>query len=151
MITTQLKMEDTCIICNVIETFWWKKMTKVEIWGPSSLFKLQMALAQRVKSHWHVCVSNQIFQLLKGRIDHWWLVAMTPLLSLNWIWGDKSLSFIRWGSKFARIRSTMTTLARVWIPCLVNRMSIHQREELNVVEGNACNCVSYIIGLWKGF
>ncbi len=143
-------MEDAYIICNVIETFWRKKMTKVERWGPSSPFKLQMALAQCVKSHWHVCVRNQIFQLLKGGIDHWRLVAMTPFLSLNWIWGDKSLSFIRWGSKFACIGSTMTTLVRVWMPCLVSRMSIHQWEKLNVVERNACNCVSYIIGLWKG-
>jgi len=39
-IITQLKMEDVSIFCNVIETFWQKKMTKVEKWKPSSPFKL---------------------------------------------------------------------------------------------------------------
>jgi hypothetical protein len=42
--SAQLKMEDTCILCNVIETFWRRKVTKVEKWGPFVPFKLQMAL-----------------------------------------------------------------------------------------------------------
>ncbi len=50
MTTTQLKMEDTCILRNVIEIFWQRKMTKVKIWTPSSLFKLQMAMAQSCKN-----------------------------------------------------------------------------------------------------
>jgi hypothetical protein len=37
--TTQLKMEDTCIFCNVIEFFWQKKVTKVKIWRFFSPFK----------------------------------------------------------------------------------------------------------------
>jgi len=39
-ITTQLKMEDVCVFYNVIEAFRWKKVIKVERWGPSSLVKL---------------------------------------------------------------------------------------------------------------
>jgi hypothetical protein len=30
MAIAQLKMEDTCIFCNVIETFWQRKVIKVE-------------------------------------------------------------------------------------------------------------------------
>jgi hypothetical protein len=30
MATIRLKMEDTCIFCSVIETFWQRKMIKVE-------------------------------------------------------------------------------------------------------------------------
>jgi hypothetical protein len=34
----------------------------------------------------------------------------------------------------------MTMLAKMRMSFLVNIMSIHQRKELNVVEGSACNC-----------
>jgi hypothetical protein len=62
-------MEDNSIPCNVIKTFLWIKATKR--WGSSNIFKLQMALTQSCKKYQHVCVSNQIPQLLKGGIDYW--------------------------------------------------------------------------------
>jgi hypothetical protein len=40
-----LKMEDACILCNMIEFFWQKQTIKVEKWKPYVPFKLQMALA----------------------------------------------------------------------------------------------------------
>ncbi len=45
-----------------------------------------------------------------------------------------------WGSKSAHIGSTMITLVKVQMPSLVNTMLTHQRKELKVVEGSACNC-----------
>jgi hypothetical protein len=69
MAITQFKMEDTYIFCNVIEVFLQKRMTQVERWRPSDLFKLQMILDNCVKTHWRVYVINQIFQFLNGGID----------------------------------------------------------------------------------
>jgi hypothetical protein len=45
MPTTQLKMEDACSLYNVIEFFCQRKVTKTKRKGPSSPFKLEMALA----------------------------------------------------------------------------------------------------------
>jgi hypothetical protein len=39
------KMENAYIFYNVIETFWWRKLTKVERWMFFIPFKLQMILA----------------------------------------------------------------------------------------------------------
>jgi len=44
-----------------------------------------------------------------------------------------------WGSKFVRVGLTMTTSTKVQMPSLVNTMSFHQWEELNVFEKNACS------------
>jgi hypothetical protein len=41
-----IKMVDICIFYNVIETFWQRKVAKVERWEPFDPFKLQMALGQ---------------------------------------------------------------------------------------------------------
>ncbi len=30
IISTRLKMEDVCILCNVIEILWWRKVTKTK-------------------------------------------------------------------------------------------------------------------------
>jgi hypothetical protein len=49
-IIARLKMKDACILCNVIKTFWEKKVTKVEKWRPFVPFKLQMALAWSCKN-----------------------------------------------------------------------------------------------------
>jgi hypothetical protein len=46
----QLKMHDACIFCNIIEIVWWKEVTKTKMGGPSSYFKLQLALAQSCKN-----------------------------------------------------------------------------------------------------
>jgi len=51
-----------------------------------------------------------------------------------------------WRSKFDRIGSAMTMLAKVQMPSLVSTMSTCQWKELNVVEGNACN---YFRPTWK--
>jgi len=40
----------------------------------------------------------------------------------------------------------MIMLAKMQMPSMVNTMSIHQQEELNVVKGNACNC---FCSMWK--
>jgi hypothetical protein len=40
----------------------------------------------------------------------------------------------------------MTTLTKMWMSSMVNTISTHQQEELNVVEGNACDCFCPI---WK--
>ncbi len=40
----QLKMEDACILCSVIEIFWQRKVTKIGRGGPFSPLKLQMTL-----------------------------------------------------------------------------------------------------------
>ncbi len=37
IVIAQLKMEDIYILCNVIEIFWWKKVTKTKKGGPSGL------------------------------------------------------------------------------------------------------------------
>ncbi len=51
MATTQLKMEDVCSLCNVIESFCQKKVTKTKKEGRAfSPFKIQMALAQLCKN-----------------------------------------------------------------------------------------------------
>jgi len=46
IVTTQLEMEDVCILCNIIENFWWKKIIKTERGGFNNFFKFQIALAQ---------------------------------------------------------------------------------------------------------
>jgi hypothetical protein len=43
-------MKDVCNLYNVIEIFYRKDVTKIERGGPSSLFKLQIALAQLCKT-----------------------------------------------------------------------------------------------------
>jgi len=50
------------------------------------------------------------------------------------------------GSKSACVVLAMITLAKVRMPFLVSNMSTHQREELNMVEGSACN---YSCHMWK--
>jgi hypothetical protein len=53
-------MKDACILCNVIETFWPKKMTKVENEGLLSPSSSKWHWHSRVKTHQHVCVNNKI-------------------------------------------------------------------------------------------
>ncbi len=45
MAITWLKMENACILYNVIEFFWQRKVIEIERWKPLNPFKLQMALA----------------------------------------------------------------------------------------------------------
>jgi hypothetical protein len=67
----QLKMEDACILCNVIEIFWWKKVTKTKRGGPSGPLKFHMAWYNCVKTYQFFCLNIQTPQLWKGRNDHW--------------------------------------------------------------------------------
>jgi hypothetical protein len=41
-----LNMKDICILCNVIEIFWWRNVIKIERWELYDPFKLQMELVQ---------------------------------------------------------------------------------------------------------
>jgi hypothetical protein len=50
MATTQLKMEDGCNLCNVIEFFCQRKVTKTKRERPFGPCKLQMTLAQLCKN-----------------------------------------------------------------------------------------------------
>ncbi len=50
MATTQLKMEDACRLCNVIEFFCQRKIIKTKRGKPSSPLKLQMVLAHLCKN-----------------------------------------------------------------------------------------------------
>jgi len=67
MAITRLRIEDACILCNVIETIWQWKMTKVKIWRPFSPFKLQMALAQSCKNTLACLCKQPNISIAKGR------------------------------------------------------------------------------------
>jgi len=47
--TTWFKMDNACGLCNVIEKFWQKKVTKTERGGPFGPFELQMTLTKLCK------------------------------------------------------------------------------------------------------
>jgi hypothetical protein len=51
-----------------------------------------------------------------------------------------------WQNKSAHVGLAMTTLVKVWMPYLVSTMLTCKQEELNVVEGSACN---YSHPMWK--
>jgi hypothetical protein len=137
----RLKMEDVCIFCNVIETFWQRKVTKVKKWRPSNPFKLQMALAQWCKNILACLYKQPNTWIAKGRnwsvgCHLWWLFA------LIWATLETSNPWIVQGrrSKFVQVGLAMTTLVRMRMPSLVSTMSTHRQKELNVVEESACDC-----------
>jgi hypothetical protein len=67
-----LNMEDFCILCNVIENFCRKKVTKIEGGGnPLALSSSKWHWHNHVKTHWFIYVDIQILQLLMGGIDQW--------------------------------------------------------------------------------
>jgi len=63
----QLKVEDAGSLYNVVEIFYWKKVTKIEREGPSSPFKLQMALAQLCKNTLAYLCRHLNISTIKGR------------------------------------------------------------------------------------
>ncbi len=139
--TAWLKMEDACILCNVIEIFWQGKWPMSKDEGILTLWSSKWHWHNCVKTYQHVYVSKQIFQLLRGGIDQW-VVGCDSSFSLAWV---KSKATNPWvtqdrRNKSTQVWSTMTTLIKVWMPSLVNTMSIHWREELNVVKKSSCNC-----------
>jgi hypothetical protein len=106
----------------------------------------------RVKTHRHVCVSNWIFQLLKGGID-WWGVSCNssfPWLELHWrqqileLHKIGEVNLLVLGQQWQhRLRCECHIW---WAQCqLINERSWMWLEK------NACNCVSYTISLWEGF
>jgi hypothetical protein len=139
--TARLKMEDVCILYNVIKTFWWRKMTKVKRQGPFVPFKLQMALAHSCRNTLTCLCQQPNTWIVKGR--NWSMGCwLQQFLSLAWVpSGVANLWLAQYqGSKFVRVELVMTMLVKVRMPSLVSTMSTHRQKELNVVEGNACNC-----------
>jgi hypothetical protein len=66
-------MENVCILCNVIEFFLWKKVTKTKRGGPSSSLKLQMTLAQSCKNTLtYLCRHPNISKKNWGRYSKGW-------------------------------------------------------------------------------
>jgi hypothetical protein len=76
-----LKMEHACILCNVIETFWQRKLTKTKRWRHSGLFKIRMALAQSCKNISTCLCRHPNTSIAKGR---------------NWLWGVSCDNFFVW-------------------------------------------------------
>ncbi len=74
------------------------------------------------------------------------LVAIAPFFGLSCIEGNKSLSCTRSKNKYARVGLAMIRSTRVRIPSLVNTMSTHQQEDLDMVETSTCSC-SHL--MWK--
>ncbi len=73
-------MEDAYNVCNVIEIFPSRKVTKIEIGKPYVHFKLQMALTQLCKTHLLAYVNIQITRLLRGGIDR----GDVPIIYVLW-------------------------------------------------------------------
>ncbi len=67
--TTQLKMEGACNLCNVIEIFCWRKITKTGRGGPFGLSNSKWHWYNCVKTHSPAYVNIQIPPLLRGGID----------------------------------------------------------------------------------
>jgi hypothetical protein len=65
----QLKMEDACSFCNVIEFFCRKKVTKIERRRPFGPSNSQWHWHNCVKTHLLAYVDIQILPLLRGEID----------------------------------------------------------------------------------
>jgi hypothetical protein len=123
MATTWLKMEDAYNLCNVIEMFFRRKVTKIKRRRPFGPFKLQTTLAQLCNDTSAYLCRHPNTSTIKGR---------------NW-------SIECW-NKSARVGSTMTMSIKVQMLFLLNTMSIRQREELNVFERNTCSCFR---PMWK--
>ncbi len=141
MVTTWLKMENTYIFCNVIEFFLWRKITKIEIWGLYSSFKLQMALAQSCKNTSTYLCKHPNTSIIKKRnwslgCWSWWLFVLAWIaLKVTNPWVTQNL-----GRKSAHVGLTMTVLVKVRMSSLMSTMLTRWWEELNVVEGCACSC-----------
>ncbi len=123
MITAQLKMANVCIFYNVIEFFLWRKITKTKSWSPMALSSSKWHWHNIVKTHQPICVDIQILQLLKGGTDRW---GVDSFLWLDMHQRQQILELCK--IKFVCVGSTMITSSKVWMPFLVNTMSIHQQE-----------------------
>ncbi len=66
IVTTQLKMEDVCTLCNIIEKIWWKKVIKTERGGFGNLFKFQITLAQACKNISTYLCKHPYIAIIKG-------------------------------------------------------------------------------------
>jgi len=105
-----------------------------------------MALAQLCKNTLACLCEQPNISIANGKnwlvgCWSWWfffLVWATLEVTSLWIVQDQ-------GNKSDYV-STMRMLIKVQISYLVNTMSIHRREELNMVERSACN---YFRSMWK--
>jgi len=92
MPTTQLKMEDAYNLCNVIEFFCLRKVTKTKRGGPSGPFKLQMALAQLYKNMSTCLCKFTNTSTTKGKeLISGVLVVIAPFFCLSYIRSNKYL------------------------------------------------------------
>jgi hypothetical protein len=114
MATFQLKMEDACSLCNVIEIFCQRKVTKTKRRGPSSPFKLQMALAQLCKNT-SICLcrltntSTAKGEELISRVS----IMIAPFFGLSYIESNKYWVVQDQESKSICVGSIMTTSTKV--------------------------------------
>jgi hypothetical protein len=69
---TWFKMQDACILCNVIEILWWRKVTKTERGRLFSPFKLQMVMAQWCKNAFACLCKHPNISIVKGRNWSMW-------------------------------------------------------------------------------
>jgi hypothetical protein len=148
-------MEDVCILCNVIEIFSWRKVTKTKRGGPLGPFKLQMALAQLCKNTSICLCKHPNISIANGRncsvgcwLRYLFSLAWAPSEVINpWVTQD-------WGNRTTHVGSTMTMLTRVcechfqWAQCwLVNEKSWTRLKEVHVVVLNSCG--SQLFAWWQ--
>lgn len=147
MATAWLRMEDVYILCNMIKTFWRRKVIEIERWKPFGLSMLQMTLAQSYKNTLAYLCKKSNTSIAKKRN---WLVGYQLWLlnsfGLNRIKGIKSLSCTKSKNKSTCVGLIMTMLAKMWKSSLGSTMLIHQRKELNILKKSECRCFH---PMWK--
>jgi hypothetical protein len=67
MAIARLKIKDIYILCNMIETFWRRKVIKAERWKPYVPFKFEMAWAQTCKNISTCLCKHSNISIAKGR------------------------------------------------------------------------------------
>jgi hypothetical protein len=62
-----IKMEDACILYNVTEIFWQRKVTNIESEGPFVFLKVQMSLTQLCKNTSAYLYKHSNISIARGR------------------------------------------------------------------------------------
>jgi hypothetical protein len=91
--TTRLKMEDACNLCNVIEFFYWRKVTKTKKEGPLVLSNSKWHSHNCVKTHSPIYVDIQILPPLRGGIDQQGVGCDRSIL---WLEPHQKQQIFRW-------------------------------------------------------